>query len=344
MVLKGLVALGILGGLVVANNPRLRGQLWAELQEMARAAEEAKRLKALEESSMLPQTLSAPTLSLPGPFIPALTGRAEPGYIPPQPLNHPPVDQPLAHLVNHPAIVLIVGHRGSGKTGLALRLQELLQDIAPPYGVGLPAMASRLLPDWYGLAADPSLVPPGAIVYIPESYRLFHARSSQSAQGRSVGDLVNLSRQRRQTLIFDVQNAAHLDRNIISEVDLVLVKEPGPFQRGFERSELKSVMDGARAAFAMVGASRKKKAVWVATAADSGQSRIMENCLPSFWSNSISTMFGSAGTLPGRDGSTKTAEHRQGRRTPLQVKRQKAREMRAGGHSYAEVGRTLGIS
>jgi len=65
-----------------------------------------------------------------------------------------------------------------------------------------------------------------------------------------IGDLINLSRHHKHTLIFDLQNAAQLDRNIISEVDLVLVKEPGPFQEGFERSQFKGLMDSARAAFA----------------------------------------------------------------------------------------------
>ena len=45
----------------------------------------------------------------------------------------PPVDDVLARLVRHPSVILILGHRGSGKTALAVRLQELLQDVATPY-------------------------------------------------------------------------------------------------------------------------------------------------------------------------------------------------------------------
>ncbi len=90
-----------------------------------------------------------------------------------------------------------------------------------PYAVGLPGKASGLLPEWYGLAQDFHTVPNNAVIYVPESYRFFHARDTQSAQGRAVADLVNLSRHRKHTLIFDVQNAAQLDRNIVSEADLV---------------------------------------------------------------------------------------------------------------------------
>ena len=102
--------------------------------------------------------------------------------------------------------------------------REASQGVPPYSDGGLPA--SLAIHD-----------PPNAIIYIPESYRLFHSRSTQRAQGRAIGELVNLSRHRRHTLIFDVQNPAHLDRNIVSEADVVLVKEPGPLQQGFERSQ-----------------------------------------------------------------------------------------------------------
>ena len=62
--------------------------------------------------------------------------------------------------------------------------------VAPPYAIGLPAKANKLLPDWYGLAEDPGLIPQNAIIYIPESYRLFHSRSTQNAQGRAFHTLV----------------------------------------------------------------------------------------------------------------------------------------------------------
>ena len=109
----------------------------------------------------------------------------------------PDLDESLARLVRHPAVILILGHRGSGKTALAVRLQELLRDAAPPYAVGLPPKAGKLLPDWYGLSSDFNTIPNNAIVYVPESYRMFHARTSQTAQGRMIADLINLSRHRQ---------------------------------------------------------------------------------------------------------------------------------------------------
>ncbi len=264
----------------------------------------------------------------------------------------PPVDESLARLVHHPGVVLILGHRGNGKTALAIRIQELLRDVAAPYAVGLPRKAGGLLPDWYGLADDFGAIPNNAVIYVPESYRFFHARATQSAQGRSVADLVNLSRHRKHTLIFDVQNAAQLDRNIVSEVDLALVKEPGPFQQGFERSQLRGVMDSARAAFAGVGPGRKKRAVWVVAPRDGIQGQLMENLLPTFWSDGLSRVFGDAAVKLGSGQSpaanngrgSGVAKPRRGERTSTEVKREKAKGMKGSGYSYGEIAETLGIS
>ncbi len=261
-----------------------------------------------------------------------------------QPAYVPPVDDPLARLVTHPAVVLVLGHRGSGKSALAIRLQELLRDIAPAYAIGLPAKASRLLPEWYGLVDDASTIPPNAIIYIPESYRLFHSRSTQSAQGRAIGELVNLSRHRRHTLIFDVQNPAHLDRNIVSEADVVLVKEPGPLQQGFERSQFKGIMDQARAAFASVVHLRRKRVVWVVAPPAGIQGQLMENLLPTCWTDSLSRIFGDSSASSNGRGTNQAATPRAGKRTPPKSKEAKAKQMKAAGHSYGEIANTLGIS
>ncbi|MEE9324580.1 MAG: hypothetical protein V3U90_03385, partial [Dehalococcoidia bacterium] len=266
-----------------------------------------------------------------------------------------PPDLPLARLIPHPSVVVVLGHRGKGKTVLCCRIQDLKRDIAPPYAIDLPPKARRILPDWYGLADNPFDVPPNAVIYIPESYRMFHARATQTAQGRTVGDLVNLSRHRRHTLIFDVQNPAHLDRNIISEADVILVKEPGPFTQGFDRPQLRPIMNSARAAFAGVGASRKKRAVWVVAPGQDIEGTLMENIKPSFWSEALSRTFGDSvrpPTYSGRKSVTEnqppdhrsTAPPRRGRKSETEKRRKKAKQLKDGGYSYTEIGNIFGVS
>jgi len=226
--------------------------------------------------------------------------------------------------------------------------------VAAPYAVGLPQKAASLLPSWYGLADDFDAIPNNAVISVPESHRLFHARNTQSARGRTASNLVNLLRHRQHTLIVDVQNASHLDRNILSEADIVLVKEPGPFQQGFERSQFKGLMDSARAAFAGVLPSRKKKAVWVSAPESGITGQLMENQLPSFWTESLSRIFEDAPVIPDTAGGerkihtghkvdNKTALPRKGQRTSTEEKRERARKMRAAGHSYGEIAKALGV-
>ena len=175
---------------------------------------------------------------------------------------------------------------------MSCRLQELSRDQVVPYAIGLPPKAAKLLPDWYGLSGDPRDILQNSFIYVPESYCLFHARSAQSAQGRESGDWVNLSRHRRQSMIFDVQNPAHLDRNIISEADLILIKEPGPLTQGFERPQLRPTMDNARASFSPLSENRKTRALWAVAPRSEIQGKLMENLLPSFWTGSLSHIFG----------------------------------------------------
>ena len=265
------------------------------------------------------------------------------------------MDLALSRLVRHPCIIAILGHRGSGKSAVACRIQELLRDTAPPCAVGLPPRATRLLPDWYGLAGDLSEVPPKAVIYIPESYRVtFHARATQTAQGRLIGEVVNLFRHRRHTLIFDVQNPAHLDRNIISEADMMLVKEPGPFTQGFERPQLKHVTDAARGAFAGVSPTRRKRAVWVVAPSQGVDGKLMENLLPSFWTSTLSRIYGETSIVAPSDGKGIGSEllpgpiaktpRRRAQRSDGDARRQKARLLKEAGYSYGEIDKIMGIS
>ena len=107
--------------------------------------------------------------------------------------------------LQHPAVVLILGKRGSGKSALAYRLLELFRYQLMPYVVGAPDQARPLLPDWIGMAPSLDAIPPKSIVLIvlvDDAYLRYRARESQAQQSREMSRLLNLSRQREQTLIF----------------------------------------------------------------------------------------------------------------------------------------------
>jgi len=232
----------------------------------------------------------------------------------------------------------VLGKRNSGKSVLGHRLLEVFRNRAAPYVVGLPAAARKLLPDWIGCADRLEDVPPKATVLLDESYIQYHARNSMSAEGRDIGTIVNLSRQKEQTLIFIVQEARQLDINAISQADLIAVKELSEISREFERRELKRFTDKARVAFVGVKGNRQRF-TWVYSEAV-GDAGLVENELPSFWKPALSRAFAKA--TP--DQSNNGAGPRKGARTPREELKARAKALNQQKHSLADIGNILGIS
>lgn len=249
----------------------------------------------------------------------------------------PPPDAEWNLILRHPGVAYIVGKRGSGKSALGYRLLELLRNRAAPYVVGLPAIARTLLPDWVGCADRLEDVPAKAVALIDEAYLDYHARDSMSAKGRTIGELVNLSRQREQSLIFIVQEARQLDVNVISQADVIAIKELSELSKEFERRELRRFTDKARIAFA-VTAGNKQPLTWVYSEA-AGEVGLVKNELASFWKPGLSRAF--VGDSP--DQPVKPLLPRKGAKTPREVMVMRAKALRKQGFSYGEIATQLGI-
>ena len=126
-----------------------------------------------------------------------------------------------------------------------------------------------------------------------EAYLQLHARNSMSVEGRSIGTIVNLSRQRGKSLIFVVQEARQLDVNVISQADVIAVKELSQISREFERRELRSLTDKARAEFSLINGDRRRWTWVYSEKADF--TGMAENQLASFWRLALSQAFARGG-------------------------------------------------
>ena len=250
----------------------------------------------------------------------------------------PPPDTPWLRLAPHPSVILVLGKRGSGKSALGYRLLELFRNQAVPYVVGLPQSARKLRPDWIGCANSLEDVPSKAVVLLDESYIKYHARDSMSDEGRTIGQMVNLSRQRAQTLIFIVQEARQLDVNAISQADVIAVKELSEISRDFERRELKRFTDKARTAFAGAKGNRQRW-TWVYSEA-AGEAGLVENELASYWKPALSRAFAQA--TP--DQNSNGAGQRMGVKTSREELKGRALALRQQDQSYGVIGKILGIS
>ena len=237
----------------------------------------------------------------------------------------------------HPSIVLIIGKRGSGKSASSYRILELFRFGPKPYVVGVPASKRHLLPNWISIVNSLEEVPEGAIAIVDEAYIRYHARNSTAQESKEMSKLLNLSRQRDQTLIFVSQEARQIDVNIASSANVFIFKDPGLLQLKFDRPELNQMAIKAREAFATISGDKRP---WnYVYSLDTDFSGLIKNRLPSFWIPGLSRIF--AGEVnPVMDNS----KPRIAQSLTLSKKTQKAREMKAQGASIREIARTLSVS
>jgi hypothetical protein len=234
----------------------------------------------------------------------------------------------------HPLVILILGKRGSGKSALAYYLLELFRYGPKPYVVGVPESKCHLLPEWVGIAPTLEEVPSGAVVIVDEAYLLYHARGSTTQESKEMAKIINLSRQKGQTIIFVSQQSNSIDKNIASSVDVIIFKELGILQSEFERRELNHLAKKASEAFTSIKSNKQQ---WsYVHAPDADFSGLMKNELPSFWKPELGRMF--AGDI-----STISKPRTVGKLT-MQEKMQKAKEMFEQKASYADIALILGIS
>lgn len=244
-----------------------------------------------------------------------------------------PVYSKWRDVIKHPAIVLVLGGRGSGKSAVSYRVIEDFRYSLSPYVVGFPEHSKSLLPDWMGIERKLEDVPPKSISIVDEAYLSHHAREWQKIENRDICRLLNLSRQQDKTIIFVAQLGRQLDIDIVSSADVLILKNPGMLQAKFDRPEFRDILIEAKEAFQTVkGDSRRWSYVYSQGANFAG---LLENELPTFWSPKLSKVYANSGDM---------ALPKLLNKMDREEKKQKATELNAKGWSQSKIAEYLGVA
>ena len=238
-------------------------------------------------------------------------------------------------LIIHPSIVLILGGKGSGKTAVGFRFLEIFKNKLEPYVIALPKQCENLLPDWIGIRNSLEEVPPGSISLLDEAYLTSHAKDWAKTESREICRLLNLSRQQEKTIAFITQQSRHLNLDIVSSANVIVVKNPSMLQPSFERPELRKIMAEAKLAFDSIKGDPK---AWsYVYSPDAGFSGLVKNSLPSFWSNKLSNMYGYGY-------QKEKAAERFSSGMSEEEKIEMAKELHQAGWSYSRIANYFGVS
>ncbi len=161
-------------------------------------------------------------------------------------ITSPPARTTIAKVLPMPGLTLLMGHRGKGKSADAHAIAyDFHKRLGVPAVIHLPhapdkvrAKVKRLLPAWMSIVTSQDKWPKNCVVIFDEASQSAHARRTQSGDAVDLDNLIGVSRQRNQLIIFISHHSRKLDVNVVHEVDQIHWKMPSYAHQLFERDEL----------------------------------------------------------------------------------------------------------
>jgi len=210
------------------------------------------------------------------------------------------VDEEWEKILQHPRVFLIIGHKGGGKSALGWAMLEyyakkhgLKAYLVNMSGKRVPPEKLRLLPKWITVIDDPEQVPNNCVVLFDEAHLRWHARTTYGAEAPKLDKLIELARQKEQSMIYVVQQSSKLDKNIVDAIDALFIKYMTTFRVAGEREGIKEFTEKARKKFEKIlGKDDVRKYVYIISQNPSAIFEGMKkNGLASFWNEEISKFY-----------------------------------------------------
>lgn len=210
-----------------------------------------------------------------------------------------------------PGVILIMGSRRFGKTATAHEIGEqehkrrgvpVMLQLPPTAPVQVRGQIQKLVPPWVKVTSRREEWERGSVVIYDEAAQTAHARRTQSSDAVELDNLIGVSGQREQLLIFICHHSRKLDPNVVREVNRIIWKRPTYAYQLFERDEL---MDYTMKAYDYFTKLRKGKALNqlskreiislkranLVLDLDDFRFQTFENKLPSYWTDELSSLF-----------------------------------------------------
>jgi len=196
-----------------------------------------------------------------------------------------------AQAIPKEGVVVILGHRGEGKSALAWYLAEKAHKRSRTVvSLGTPARSKRHFPDWVKHLRDYNLLQRyrGLMVIVDEAAFQVSARRHQSPDNVAWTRLVAVCRHSHHLLLFIVQSNRSLDVGLVAEADLVCFKKPSLLHIRFSRPELREDVEEA---YRALGKQKKTKAWTFVKEYRNGATGLLRNRLADWWSPAASEAF-----------------------------------------------------
>lgn len=216
----------------------------------------------------------------------------------------------LAKLIPVPGVILIMGARRMGKTGEAHSIAlDLHRRRGMPAVIHLPGASEKMrrkiqgrVPNWMKVVSSVSQWPKKCVVIYDEAAQSAHARRTQSGDAVDLDNLIGISGQRDQLIIFISHHSRKLDCNVVHEVNQIHWKQPTYAHQLFERDELsdfsmkaydffQSIRQGKLWRECSATLQRQIKKTTLVLDMDDFRFFTFTNTLPEHWSEDLSKLF-----------------------------------------------------
>lgn len=205
----------------------------------------------------------------------------------------------LYKAIPFPGVVLILGRRRGGKSGLAHEIANQLHNrkhvgavLHLPYvPTDTRKKVQRLLPKWCKVVTRRGEWPKDCVVIYDEASQSAHARRSQTGDAVKLDNLISVSAQRNQLILFISHHSRKIDLNIIHEVDRILWKAPTYAHALFERDELSDFTYRALEYFNSIKSETAKKKATLMMDFHNFRFSAFNNNLTPWWNDNLSRIF-----------------------------------------------------